>query len=213
MFLDRIISKAKHHSKNGDFTEAKKIIEEVLIKFPNNIRLQKIFNSLKEIKKNDVIEPLPNNEIIRIDEYLKQKNFVSAHEKAKLLINQFPNSPFLNNTMGIIFDNLNQNDLSIQYFKTAIKLVPNNAIINFNLANVFFKIGNYKEAINFFKSSIENNKTFSDAYFNLGILYQKFENFLDLSIYNFIKAIDIQPLNQNYLNGLMNTLTQINKIN
>ena len=76
------------------------------------------------------------------------------------------------NNLGIIYHNIGNYDLSIQYLSEAIELSPKNSIFYQNIGVSYrdkFLIEKAKE--NFFKS-IELDQNNLDAYNNLGILYR-----------------------------------------
>ncbi|CAA0151516.1 tetratricopeptide repeat protein [Tenacibaculum maritimum] len=71
----------------------------------------------------------------------------------------------------------------------------------FNNANILYKQGNYEEAIDLYKK-IESQKEISSAlYYNLGNCYYKL-NKVAPTIYNYEKALQLDPLNEDALNNL-----------
>ncbi len=69
-------------------------------------------------------------------------------------------------------------------------------------ANTLYKNGNYSEAIKLYEEIEASENISSELYFNLGNSYSKL-NKVAPSIYNYEKAIQLNPLNQDALNNLI----------
>ena len=72
----------------------------------------------------------------------------------------------------------------------------------FDTANNLYKNGNYTEAIDTYKKIIDKDKISADVYYNLGNAYYKL-NKVAPAIYNYEKALKINPLHEDARNNLI----------
>ncbi len=72
----------------------------------------------------------------------------------------------------------------------------------FKSANSLYKEGKYQEAINTYQKIIETDKVSSELYYNLGNAYYKL-NKVAPTIYNYEKALKLNPLNKDAANNLV----------
>ncbi len=71
----------------------------------------------------------------------------------------------------------------------------------FKTANSLYKEGKYKEAINIYQKIKETDQISSELYYNLGNSYYKL-NKVAATIYNYEKALQLNPLNKDAKNNL-----------
>ena len=133
----------------------------------------------------------------------KSKNLNKAEIYAKKLLRENSRIVYLYNILGLILNDLNKTDESIDCFQRGIKINPKNidvALIYNNLGTVYFYRRNYFEAENCYKNAINiNNKNF-EAYNNLGNLFIQ-QNEYDKGIYNYKKSIEI---NEKFIPAIYN---------
>lgn len=72
----------------------------------------------------------------------------------------------------------------------------------FNKANNLYKNGSYEQAVELYKSVIESKNVSSELFYNLGNCYYKL-NKVGPSIYNYEKALLLDPLNEDAKNNLV----------
>jgi len=72
----------------------------------------------------------------------------------------------------------------------------------FDVANTYYKDGKYKEAIDVYQDLIDNDLISSELYYNLGNCYYKL-NKVAPTIYNYEKALQLNPNNKDVLNNLI----------
>lgn len=77
-----------------------------------------------------------------------------------------------------------------------------NTDVLFADANTLYKEGKYKEAIELYQQIEENREVSSELYHNLGNAYYKL-NKVGPSIYNYEKALKLDPLNEDAKNNLV----------
>jgi len=59
MSVDQALIKAKSYTKKNQITEAQKLYEDILIKFPKNIRAHKELAILNKIIETNITHPPP----------------------------------------------------------------------------------------------------------------------------------------------------------
>lgn len=72
----------------------------------------------------------------------------------------------------------------------------------FTKANAFYKEGAYQKAIELYEQIEASNKVSSELYYNLGNCYYKL-NKVAPTIYNYEKALQLNPINEDALNNLV----------
>ncbi|CAM1334162.1 tetratricopeptide repeat protein [Tenacibaculum aestuariivivum] len=72
----------------------------------------------------------------------------------------------------------------------------------FKNANTFYKKGNYKEAIKLYEKIESGKNVSSELYYNIGNTYYKL-NKVAPAIYNYEKALQLNPLNEDARNNLI----------
>lgn len=84
----------------------------------------------------------------------------------------------------------------------ATSAIAQNSETLFSEANTLYTDGKYQEAINKYEQIINTGNLSSELFFNLGNSYYKL-NKVGPSIYNFEKALQLNPLNQDAQNNLI----------
>ena len=103
--LDQALRLAKKKAKEGSLEEAKRIYQDILVKFPKNKRA---IDGLKGLaggpvgKASKVQEP-PQDQQQSIINLYSQGQLQQALEQAEVLMQQFPNSSFLYNISGAAY--------------------------------------------------------------------------------------------------------------
>lgn len=91
--------------------------------------------------------------------------------------------------------------LYIVFFITSL-VSSQNAETLFKEANDMYKVGKYEEAIDMYRKIEAQNVRSSELYYNLGNCYYKLNN-VGETIYNYEKALLIDPLNEDAANNLI----------
>ena len=122
----------------------------------------------------------------------KEHNFDTAQNLYGKVLKIDPEYVFAHNNIGIIFQNLKENQKAISCYEKAIEINPNYADAHNNLGTIFNNLGDNKKAINCYEKAIEINPNYVDAHYNLGNTlrdlgeYQKALGF-------YLKTIKINP--------------------
>ena len=91
-----------------------------------------------------------------------------------------------------ILNEVNNPNISIDYYKKIIKNSPKLYIAYFNLGTAYQELDQIDEAINSYRQAINLNPEFADAYLNLGIIFED-SGKLDEALKNLQKANEIDP--------------------
>tara|TARA_B100000575_G_scaffold292359_1_gene300492 strand:- start:384 stop:2384 length:2001 start_codon:yes stop_codon:yes gene_type:complete len=137
------------------------------------------------------------NNLLRM---LNLKKYSQMLKETKKLRNNFPESLFILNILGIINHDLNNLDKSIKNFNDILKINPNFSDAYYNLGNIFKKKKQIDKSIENYKKCIDLNPNKYEAYNNLGNIYKDIGK-TSLAIDNYLECLNI---NQNYVVALQN---------
>ena len=94
--IDLQLKKVDNYVKNGETKLAKKLLEDTLLKFPQNIRIREKLKNL--VDGSNTQKPLNKNileETNRIKMYLKDKKIDLALYEAHNLLDKIPDDPIV----------------------------------------------------------------------------------------------------------------------
>ena len=203
--VEQSLQKAKVFVKKGNLLEAKKLYRQVLQIFPENIRAQQELANLSKMSFK-VSEQNPPEEIIQqLVKLLNRNQFSTVFKQAKSILEQYPNTFFLWNIVGISAAQTNMLDEAIDAFDNAILLEPNYAETYNNMGNVLRDKKMLEESIKVYKKAISLRPDYADAYSNMCITL-KDQGKLDDAIEACKKAILHKPDNELAYNNLGNIL-------
>ncbi|MDC3340788.1 tetratricopeptide repeat protein, partial [Planktomarina temperata] len=115
-----------------------------------------------------------------------------ALKQAQFLIQKFPNSLFLNNICGVIYESLGELNASLEAYNKALVIKPDYADAHYNSGNVLKAQGRLAEAIKAYKKTLAIKPNYADAYLNMGNAL-KDQGKSDMAIDAFNKALAIKP--------------------
>ena len=128
--------------------------------------------------------------------------------------NSFGEEAEVFNNIGIIYEELNDNDKAIEYYEKAIKIDDKYALAYNNLGALYMSLKNYKKAAELFDSAIKHDVSLTDAYNNLATVFTIDEKYnAALALYE--KALKINPrniiilINKAKLHMKLNDLTNV----
>ena len=96
---------------------------------------------------------------------------IEAIEATEQLNKEYPNVPILFNILGVCYKSLQQLDVAVKMFKTALKIKRDYAEAHKNLGITLKDLGNFEEAILSLKQAINMNPNYIDAHYNLAATY------------------------------------------
>jgi tetratricopeptide (TPR) repeat protein len=192
--LDQAIRLAKKKSKEDTGEEAKRIYQDILIKFPKNKRAMEGLKALvgtRVGKASKVQDPPQEQQQLLISLY-NERQFIQVLEQITVLLEMFPNSSFLHNISGAVYKGLGHLDTSIEAYKKALALNPDSAVAFYNMGNVLKERGKLEEAIEAYNKALVFNPDYADAHNNIGNVLQD-QSKLEDAISAFKKALSLKP--------------------
>ncbi|MDB4092446.1 tetratricopeptide repeat protein [bacterium] len=191
--LDQAMKLAKKKAKKGSHEEAKRIYQDILVKFPKN---KIAIDGLKgppnaPIDKGFKAQDPSQQQLQALIKLYNQRQFQQVLQEAENLLQRFPKSPILFNIQGTALKSLGQLDAAIEVFKKALAIEANYADAHSNMGVAFQKKGELDQAIEAYSKAISINPNYTEAYYNLGNTLTEQNNF-DEAIKAYNKAIIIK---------------------
>lgn len=103
--------------------------------------------------------------------------------------------------MGVMNEE-RRNDISLDYFNTALDLAPNSIEAWYNKAMYFQNRAKYEQAKTCYRSIIQIDSTYPEAYYNQGYIKLVYEKEYDSSIYFFDKTTQLDTAHFQAYNNL-----------
>ncbi len=211
--LDQAINLGKMKTEAGSPKDAKRIYEDILVRFPKNKKARKALESLKDFdafKSFDIQDP-PQEQINFIVELHSQRQTQRALEKATALLRQFPGSYILYNICGVLYQELSQLDNAVEAYTKAQQIDPDKTDAFNNMGNALKDQGKFDEAIQAYQTAITISPTNALALNNLAVIYQTRGQLVEaLETYN--QAIKSKPNFAEAHNNLGNTLVALGRL-
>ena len=192
--LDQAIKLAKNKSKEGSSEEAKRIYQDVLVKFPKNKRA---IDGIKTLvagpvgKASKFMDP-PQDQLQPLINLYSQGQLQQALGQANVLLQQFPHSSVLYNIFGVVYKELGQLDASIGAYKKALSIKPDYADVFNNMGNALKEKGKLEEAIEAYKKALTIKPNHAEAYNNMGLALKE-QGKLEEAIEAYKKALLLKP--------------------
>ena len=117
------------------------------------------------------------------------------------------NNHFAYYSLGLVYQQLGNNEQAISEFKRSIDIEPRDPIVQFDLAFLLDTQGKELDAITHFNEAIALDPNFAQAHFNLGLVLGKL-GAINESIGKLNDAVRIEPNNPKFRNNLGVTLAQ-----
>ena len=192
--LNKALNLAKKHTKQGNDDKARKIYQDILVKFPKNKRAADGIKTLasKTLANTSYIGEPPRDQFSNlVNLYAKgQDQKVLAH--ALQLLKQFPKSAVLYNMMGAAKEGIGRPEEAIDSYSKAISINPNFVEAYNNMGNALKDQGKLKEALQAYTKAISIKPNFAEAHYNLGNAFKE-QGKLERAIEAYNKAISIKP--------------------
>ena len=197
---------------NGNITEALKIVEPLIEKYPNEsilFNIRGVCNKAKNEQKDAVndfnqavlIKPDYAEAFYNLGVTLREmgdfQNAINAYQEALKHNNHYPKA---HNNLGQLFLVMGNLDSAIDHLEWAVALQPEFSDAFNNLGSAYIGLNKVHDAIQSFKKAVALNSNFSIAFNNLGIAYQRIGE-ISLATENFESAISLNP---NYIKAHSN---------
>ena len=209
--VDEALMKAKFHAKKGEFVEAQKLYEGILIKFSHNKRAQQGLADLNNIKQKNVTNNPPQEVIDQLINLYKQNQLEVVVKIAQALTKQYPETFMLWNILGTSAAQIDMPDQAIIALKKVISLKPDYADVYVNLAVVLKQQKKLDEAIEACNKAVLLKPDNTNAYYNMGNVL-KDQGKLDEAVEAYNKAISLNPDHALAYNNMGNTLHEQGKL-
>lgn len=119
-------------------------------------------------------------------------NLQEAERLCKIALREQPDNPEIMYFLGIIYAQLGNYELSIQYIRRSIQFNPDHADAYLSLGLVFRKKGQIDEAISYFKKTMILNPDSVEAYLNMGDIFKE-KGLINDAISLYAKALQLNP--------------------
>ena len=207
--LDQALRLAQKNAAECLFDEAKKICEDILVKFPQNRKAKDLLQTFVSKNTNTAsqlqmlcLEP-PQDFLEKVNHLRAQGKLLEAQFEAARLFEKFPSSASVYNIQGIVNSDLGRFDASINCFRNAIERAPDYADAHYNLGKVLQDRSDIDGAIKCYKQAIKYRPGYASAYYNMGITLSE-NGDLDGAINSYKMAVGYEPekFEHNYTLGL-----------
>jgi tetratricopeptide (TPR) repeat protein len=192
MNVDRILTRAKAHTKKGEWNKARALYTSLLQTFPQN---QQAKIELKKLPSNIIPNTTPDLTQIQIDSvvalYHAGKTDQALETLATLTIN-FPTVAILFNIQGVCYADRQQFDAAVQSYQQALQIQPDYTEAHYNLSVAFNNLGQLDKAIVSYKKTLKIKPDYPEAHYNLGVIFNN-QGKLSAAISCYQHAIKFKP--------------------
>ena len=179
--LEETFKTAVHHHSKKNFSQAKKIYEDLIKSNPNNFLILQNYATLLS----------------------QMKLFKKAAEVFEKCLELKPNDSLLLYNYGKFFHEQKIYDRAIDLYKKSFNIDGKNHLCIYNLGNVYSALKRFDLSIECFEKSIELNPSNFLAFNNLGFSYKYKGDFNSAEMF-YKKSIDLKP---NFIEGHLNYST------
>ena len=192
--LDQALKLAKKKVKEGSPEEAKRIYQDVLVKFPKNKRASDGLKGLtgKTVGKASKVQGPPQNQTQSVINLYNQGQLATVVEQAQALTEQYPDAFIVWNLLGAAAAQIGKLDQAILAFKKVTAIKPDNADAYYNMGIALKDQGKLEEAIEAYTKALAIKPDYAKAYNNMGITLQE-QGKPEEAIEAYKKALDIKP--------------------
>jgi len=145
------------------------------------------------------------NEVDKIINLFKKKDFQEALYLSDKLIEKKKNIPFLLNLNGLINLNLENWQSAASVFQKAIDFDDKYVEAYNNIGVAYSHMGEDEKAVKNYNRAIQIKKDYSNAYNNLASHYDDIGNYND-AVKNYVNALEFDPKHMNAQNNLIHLI-------
>ena len=133
----------KRNGFEGSSEEAKRIYQDILVKFPKNKRAIDGIKALagRPAGNASKVQDPPQDQLQSLIDLYSQGLLQKALEQATVLLRQFPSSSVLYNTCAAVYQELRQFDASVEASSRALTIKPDYADAYNNMGNTLQEQG------------------------------------------------------------------------
>lgn len=207
--LESTLMAAKRSAKRGDYAEAERLYQGVLLQFPANVRARKGLDEVRQTQNEsllfDGISPQDTDRLVAL---INAGRFAEAVEAGEALAIQHPQSIFVQDALGQAYYAMGQADRAVACFRTALAVQPERAEAHFNLAVVLQNMGQDEAAAESYRVAIQYKPDYLAAYNNLGALLHAMGDHRG-AVANLSNAIKLKPDYIDAYNNLANAWREL----
>ena len=197
--LNNKFLKGKFLTNKGKIIEAINLYNDILNKYPENVRAKTLLN---ELKKNKINKNLIINLTKKLDDCFNNSQWKMALNYCIEILNIDESNSKVWNMCGAIYSHLNQHEKALICLKKYVDLVPESSTGYYNLSLIYIKCNLYDKALESIDIAIKNNSNSSKFFYTKGFILEKIGSIKSVDLYE--KALSINPLNVDALIQLGN---------
>jgi len=169
--------------------------------------LVKRFQSISELAVN----PTPSKaELGSVVSLYNKGELKEALSNGHQLLSKYPNSPMLENILGVLNAASNRLSEALLRYDNALRLKPNYAEAFNNKGNTLNELGKYEDALACFEDALRIMPDYAEAHNNLGNLYHKMGQLKKAEVC-YEKSIELKPNYVEAYNNLGNACADLNQ--
>ena len=174
------ISKCDNFLLNGELEAANSVLSDAKLVFRSDPELDELSHKVNSArsKRHGLVEEfcgqqasrgggLSKAQIELLQNSLNSQSFERAIVQALDFLRSGKHDAILYAVLGLAFNALENQEISIVCYKKSIKLNPRDVNSHYNLGNAYKNVGQLKEAVASYKTAIKLNRKFRGAYINL----------------------------------------------
>ncbi|HEX7852555.1 MAG TPA: tetratricopeptide repeat protein [Sphingobium sp.] len=187
--LETVFLKAKRAEHRGDAAEARRLLEEVLGKYPNNRRARTDLDRLDQRRAGSRAELALMDELAILQQ---RKDHAAILDKASQLVERFPRNASLWNMIGSAYLALKDNGQAEKMLRVAIQVDPDHLASYISLSEVLMKQNRLAEAEDACRGALALDPELVDAHHRLGQISLQAKEY-PKAVDSLMKAITLQP--------------------
>ncbi|WP_051767888.1 tetratricopeptide repeat protein [Sphingobium sp. DC-2] len=167
--LEAIFLKAKRAEKRGDGGEARRLLEEVLARHPNNRKAHNELSRLRQPEQDP--QTFLQAELAEIGKLHADADYEQMAIRSEKLARTFPQLSALQGVLGVAYLGLDNPALASTALRKAIESHPSDPVHHNNLGIALRQMGQLQEAEACYLEATRLNPDYAQAWYNLANLY------------------------------------------
>jgi len=209
---ERLLSRAKTHTKKGEIQEARELYTQVLEAYPQNQQAKKGLKALQNGLMNKKNPSGPSQaQVNSVITLYSQGQIQEALTTSKALIKDYPNAPLLYNISGSCYKALGQLDAAVKSYEQALATKPDYADAHYNLGITLQELGQLEAAVKSYEQALAIKPDYAEAHSNLGNTLKELSQ-LDAAVKSYEQALAIKPDYAVAHSNLGNTLKELGQL-
>jgi tetratricopeptide (TPR) repeat protein len=178
-------------ASQGKFSEAKKILQEILAADPSHERAERCLQIIEDLERQRINIKTAAH-LFQGLSYFYRNKFPEALDQANLALQINPQCERAYNVRGGSYFGLAEYDRAVADYKHALEIDPQYAGAYYNRGCVYLKTGKYERAISDFDQALKIKPKYVSAFHNRGIAHFLKGEYL-WALADFNRALEINP--------------------